>query len=72
MTLVCRPTPIVRFMHRSGETSSKQLLYRMARLVNSVVLLPTALCRGTAKTLFSLQRAKELLTFSFAPLQKWK
>jgi hypothetical protein len=31
MTLVCRPTPIVRFMHRS-ETSSKQLLDRMARL----------------------------------------
>jgi hypothetical protein len=71
MTLVCRPTLIVRFMHR-GETSSTQLLYRMARLVNAVVLLPTALCRGTAKTLFSLQRVKELLTSSFAPLQKWK
>ena len=30
MTQVCRPTPFVRFMHRS-ETSSKQLLYRLAR-----------------------------------------
>jgi hypothetical protein len=32
MTLVYRPTPIVRFMHLS-EHSSKQLKYRMARCV---------------------------------------
>src|SRR6266567_4636688 len=46
MTPVYRPTPIVRFMPMS-ETSSKQLMHRMARLTKTVVFLPTVLCRGT-------------------------
>jgi len=44
MTLVCRPTPIVRCMYRS-ETSSKQLMYRMAHQTGGALLL---LPMGTA------------------------
>jgi hypothetical protein len=57
MTLVCRPTPFVRFMHRS-EHCSKQLLSRMARLHNSVVFLPTALRRGTRRNAIRLKTCK--------------
>ena len=39
MTLVCRPTPSVRFMHRS-EHCSKQLLSRMARLLEHGRVFP--------------------------------
>jgi hypothetical protein len=49
MTLVCRPTPFVRFMHTS-EQSSKQLVTRMARFWNTVVFFTTALRRGTRET----------------------
>ena len=44
----------------------------MARCVNALVLLPTARGLKTAKTLFSLQRAKELLLSAIAEVQKWK
>jgi hypothetical protein len=46
MTLVCRPTPFVRFIHTS-EHCSKQLMYRMARFLNAVAFLPLALCQRT-------------------------
>jgi hypothetical protein len=57
MTQVCRPTPLVRFMHRS-ETSSKQLLYRMARAPNSVAFLPMTLCHGTHRNAIWLKTCK--------------
>jgi len=47
MTQVCRPTPLVRFMHTSELSLRQQLVSRMARLPNTVVFLPTALHRGT-------------------------
>ena len=57
MTLVCRPTPFVRFMHRS-EQGSKQLLSRMARLWNMVVFFPTAIHRGTHRNAIQLKTCK--------------
>ena len=57
MTQVCRPTPLVRFMHRS-ETSSKQLLYRMARAPNSGAFLPMILCHGTHRNALWLKTCK--------------
>jgi hypothetical protein len=57
MTLVCRPTPTVQFMHRS-EASSKQLLSRMARLLNSVAFLPLALRRGTHRNAILLKTCR--------------
>ena len=54
MTLVCRPTPFVRFIHTS-EQSSEQLMYHMARLLNAVVFLPTAQGRGTRRNAIRLK-----------------
>ncbi len=57
MTPVCRPTPFVRFMH-SSETSSKQLLYRMARLWNTGAFLPLTLHQRTHRNALLLQTCK--------------
>src|SRR5258708_3601846 len=54
MTPVCRPTPFVRFMH-SSETSSQQLLYRMARLWNTGAFLPLTLRQRTHRNALLLQ-----------------
>jgi hypothetical protein len=64
MTLVCRPTPFVRFMH-SSETSSKQLLYRMARLWNTVAFLPLTLRQRTHRNAILLKTCNRTLTYSF-------
>ncbi len=57
MTPVCRPTPIVRFMHTS-EQGSKQLMYRMARLWNTVAFLPLALRQRTHRNAMLLKTCK--------------
>ena len=44
----------------------------MARCVNSEVLLPTILRRGTHRNTLSLQRARELLVYSRAEGKRWK
>jgi hypothetical protein len=71
MTQVCRPTPTVRFMHRS-ETSSKQLLYRMARLVNSVAFIPLALGQRTHRNAMLLKTCKRTTSPFFLSYEKWK
>jgi hypothetical protein len=63
MTLVCRPTPRVRFMPMS-EQSSKQLMHRMARCVNAVVLLPMTLCHGTRRNTLQFATCKRT-TYTF-------
>jgi hypothetical protein len=59
LTLVCRPTPIVRFMHTS-ELALKQLVYRMAHrtLVTLLLLLTGTIYRGTPKQ-YSLVRVQK-------------
>src|SRR5260221_6980730 len=57
MTLVCRPTPFVRFIHTS-EQSSEQLMYRMARVLNTVLFFPMALRRGTRRNAIWLKTCK--------------
>jgi hypothetical protein len=57
MTLVCRPTPTVRFMPMS-EQSSKQLMHCMARFLNAVAFLPLALRQGTRRNAIWLQTCK--------------
>ncbi len=71
MTQVCRPTPFVRFMHRS-ETSSKQLLFRMARLVNSVAFLPLALCQRTHRNAMLLKTCKRTVYLFLLSCEKRK
>jgi len=47
------------------DLAQKQLMYRLARCVNSVAFLPLALRQGTHERLFGCKRAKELPFFSF-------
>ena len=64
MTLVCRPTPVVRFMPMS-EQSSKQLMHCMARCVHAVVLLPMTLSHGTRRDTIQLATCKRTLSTFF-------
>ena len=64
LTPVCRPTPLVRFMH-SSETSSKQLLYRMARLWNTGAFFPLTRSPRTHRNALLLKTCKRTLTSSF-------
>jgi hypothetical protein len=63
MTQPCRPTAAVRFTHTSELSLKRQLVSRMARLLNAVVFLPT-------ETLLICQRAREVLTYSFCRKEK--
>ena len=47
------------------DLAQKQLMYRLARCVNSVAFLPLAQSPRTHERLFGCKRAKELLFFSF-------
>jgi len=69
MTLVCRPTPFVRFMHAS-EQSSQQLAYRMAQFWSTVVFFPTALRRGTQRNAIQLKTCTRTTQTFFCTVEK--
>ena len=73
VTLVCRPTPIVRFNHRSEQGSTNNFLSRLAR---ADVWDARAFTQGSLpwnlQARLSCQCAKELPMYSFAPLAKRK
>jgi len=72
MTLVCRPTPFVRFMH----TSETKLTATCVAHGTANVWYASAFTQGSLpwnlQTLLSCQCAKELLIHSFERTQKWK
>jgi hypothetical protein len=70
-TLVYRPTPCVRFMHRN-ETSSKQFLSCMARLEMRKHFYPQPYAVEPTETLFCCVRAKELANYSYGGGKKWQ
>jgi hypothetical protein len=55
MTQVYRPTPTVRFMHMSELSLKKQLMSRMARLLNLVAFLPLVLRQRTYRNAILLR-----------------
>jgi hypothetical protein len=60
MTQVCCPTPFGRGRRDIRETCRHpQLLYRMVRLVNSVAVLPVALCQRTYRNAFFVENVQE-------------
>jgi hypothetical protein len=65
MTQPCRPTAAVRCIHTSELALKKQLVSRMARLLNAVVFLPTILHRGTHRNTIELSACKRTTSFFF-------
>jgi hypothetical protein len=77
MTQVCRPTPLVRFMHMS-ETWLKATHVSHAISSNPGAFLPTTLRRGTQRNTLQFERCKitTYLFFGIGPekctLQSWR
>ena len=69
MTQVCRPTPIVRFMHMS-ETWLKVTHVSHAISSNPGAFLPTTLCRGTQRNTLQFERCKITTYLIFARDEK--
>jgi hypothetical protein len=71
MTLVCRPTPFVRFTHKSGRYSQTPVSSGTSN-VGSLVLLPRGAYSGTGKhdSVVRVQRTSTRF-HSFWSEQKW-